>query len=91
MEDLVTFSELIDKLVTVNIKLFNLLDKTAKLSKKKDKTQKDTALIVRLSDDNVNLAKARSALKSAIDRKLNDAIKKGNTEVLNEFKSYGNE
>ena len=88
MEDITTFSELIDKLITVDLKLYNLLEKTSELDRKKEKTSSDIELIVRLSGDNVGLAKARSALKAAIDRKLNDAIKNGNTGVLNEFKRY---
>jgi hypothetical protein len=84
-----TISELIDKLVTVNIKLFNVMDKNAELSNKKDKTGKDLFIAVQLCEDNVNLAKTRSALKSEIDKKLNDAIKNGKTEVLNECKDYG--
>lgn len=88
MEDITTFSELIDKLITVDLKLYNLLEKTSELDRKKEKTSSDIELIVRLSGDNVGLAKARSALKAAIDRKLNDAIKNGSTGVLNEFKNY---
>jgi hypothetical protein len=88
MEELITFSELIDKLITINIKLYNLLEKTSELDKKEVKTKEDIDLIVKLSGDNVGLAKQRSKLKSAIDSKLNDAIKNGNTEVLHEFKKY---
>lgn len=88
MEDLITFSELIDKLITVNIKLFNLLDRTAELDNKAYKTKEDIDLIVKLSGDNVRLATQRSNLKSAIDEKLNTAIKNGSTGVLNECKKY---
>lgn len=84
-----TFSELIDKLIIVNIKLFNVMDKTAELSKKKGKTQKDLSSIVQLCDDNINLAKKRSTLKSEIDNKLNDAIREGGTQILDECKKYG--
>jgi hypothetical protein len=87
-QELVTFSELIDKLITVNIKLFNLLDKTAELDRKTEKSQEDIELIVKLSGDNVGLATLRSNLKSAIDKKLNNAIKDGGTGVLDEFKKY---
>ena len=83
-----TFSELIDKLITVNIKLFNLLEKTAELDKK-DKTTEEIALIVTLSSENIRLVKLRSNLKSAIDKKLDDAIKNGGTDILDEVKKYG--
>jgi len=88
MDEVITFSELVDKLITVNIKLYNLLEKTSELDRKKEKTKEDIDLIVKLSGDNINLAKTRSVLKSAIDNKLNAAIKNGSTGVLNEFKGY---
>lgn len=90
MEDLelITFSELLDKLMTINIKLYNLLDKTAELDKIKKKTKEEIDLIVKLSGDNIRLVKQRSSLKSAIDKKLNMAIKNGGTEILDEVKKY---
>ncbi len=90
MEDLelITFSELLDKLMTINIKLYNLLDKTAELDKVKKKSKEEIDLIVKLSGDNIRLVKQRSALKSAIDKKLNMAIKNGGTEILDEVKKY---
>ena len=88
MEDLITFSELIDKLITINVKLFMLLEKTAELDRKEVKSKEDIDLIIRLSGDNVRLAKIRSKLKSAIDSKLNDAIKNGGTDILDEVKKY---
>lgn len=90
MSDIITFSELIDKLITINIKLYNLLEKTTELDKKENKSQSDIALIVKLSGDNVKLAKLRSELKSAIDLKLNEAIRIGETKVLDEVKNYNN-
>ena len=86
--ELVTFSELLDKLMTINIKLFNLLDKTAELDKTEEKTQEEIDLIVKLSGENIRLVKQRSALKSAIDKKLNMAIKSGGTDILDEVKNY---
>jgi hypothetical protein len=83
-----TFSELIDKLITINVKLFMLLEKTSELDKKEVKTKEDIELIIRLSGDNIRLAKLRSRLKTAIDNKLNDAIKNGSTDVLDEVKKY---
>lgn len=90
MSDIITFSELIDKLITINVKLYNLLEKTTELDKKENKSQSDIALIVKLSGDNVKLAKLRSELKSAIDLKLNEAIRTGETKVLDEVKNYNN-
>jgi hypothetical protein len=83
-----TFSELIDKLTVINIKLFNLLEKTAELDKLEIKTPPDVDMIVKLSGENIRLVRQRSALKSAIDKKLNDAIKNGGTDVLDEVKNY---
>ena len=86
--ELVTFSELLDKLMTINIKLYNLLDKTAELDKIEEKTQEEIDLIVKLSGENIRLVKQRSALKSAIDKKLNLAIQNGGLEILDEVKNY---
>jgi len=90
MEDLelITFSELIDKLTVINIKLYHLLDKTAELDRKTEKTADEIALIITLSGENIRLVKQRSNLKSAIDKKLNIAIKSGGTEILDEVKNY---
>jgi len=88
MSDIITFSELVDRLITINVKLYMLLEKTAELDKKKEKTKEDIELIVKLSGDNVRLAKLRSELKTAIDVKLNEAIKEGGTKVLDEVKKY---
>ena len=41
-----------------------------------------------LSGENIRLVKQRSNLKSAIDKKLNIAIKNGGTEILDEVKNY---
>jgi len=86
--ELITFSELLDKLMTINIKLYNLLDKTAELDKIKKKTPAQIELIVKFSGENIRLVKQRSALKSAIDKKLNMAIQNGGTDVLDEVKNY---
>ena len=86
--ELVTLSELIDKLSIINIKLFNLLDKTAELDKKVEKSKEEIDMIVKLSGENIHLATQRSNLKSAIDQKLNIAIKNGGTGVLDEVKQY---
>jgi hypothetical protein len=86
--ELITLAELIDKLTVINIKLFNLLEKTAELDKKVEKTKEEIELIVRLSGENIRLVRQRSNLKSAIDKKLNDAIKNGGTAILDEVKNY---
>tara|TARA_Y100000310_G_C20247485_1_gene607511 strand:- start:149 stop:427 length:279 start_codon:yes stop_codon:yes gene_type:complete len=87
--ELITFSELLDKLMTINIKLFNVLDRAAELDGLETKSLEDEKEIVRLSGENIRLVKQRSALKSAIDKKLNSAIKTGGTDVLDEVKNYG--
>jgi hypothetical protein len=79
--DLITFSELIDKLMTVNTKLFMIMDKIALPDLSEDELRK-------LNADQINLVKQRSFLKTAIDMKLNIAIKEGGTRVLNEVKKY---
>ena len=83
-----TFSELIDRLITINIKLYMLLEKTSELDRKEKKSKEDIELIIKLSGDNVRLAIQRSKLKSAIDAKLNAAIKNGGTDILDEVKKY---
>ena len=87
--ELITFSELIDKLMIVNIKLYNCLERSSILNDKIDKTEDDIKEIVKLSEDNIRLVRQRSAYKNAIDKKLNLAIKNGETEVLDEVKNYG--
>jgi len=86
--ELITFSELLDKLMTINIKLYNLLDKTSELDRVKKKTVAQTELIVKYSGENIRLVKQRSTLKSAIDKKLNMAIQSGGTDILDEVKNY---
>jgi len=90
MEDLelITFSELIDKLMTINIKLFNVLDAAAALDKIENKTEKDLLEIAKLSGENIRLIQQRSSLKSAIDKKLNISIKNKGTQILDEVKKY---
>ena len=87
--DLITFSELLDKLMTNNIKMYNVLDKSAELDKLSNKTSEIQEEIINLSGQNIRLVKQRSYLKSAIDKKLNLAIKNGNTTILDEVKNYG--
>jgi len=89
--ELVTFSELLDKLMTINIKLFNCIGREGELAKKDVHTLTDAEIkeIVKLSGENVRLVQQRSKLKTAIDQKLNSAIKSGGTDVLDEVKNYG--
>lgn len=86
---LITFSELLDKLMTINIKLYNVLDEAATLDKIIDKNDTVKQRIVDLSGENIRLIKQRSLLKNMIDKKLNIAIKSGGTEILDEVKKYG--
>jgi hypothetical protein len=90
MSDITTFSELVDKLITINIKLYNVMESTGTLANKENRTDADMNKLANLNLQNVELVKLRSKLKSAIDNKLNEAIKSGNTDVLNEVKRYGN-
>lgn len=87
--ELITFSELIDKLMTINIKLYNCIDREGALAKVSNKTEAQINEVVELSSTNVRLVQQRSKLKSAIDKKLNDAIANGKTDVLDEVKKYG--
>ena len=91
MEDieLITLSELIDKLITVNIKLYNLMDKITEYSDLQKLSEKDGSTLLKLNSDQICLVRQRSGLKSAIDKKLNIAIKAGDIDVLNEIKDYG--
>ena len=86
--ELITFSELMDKLMTINIKLYHLLERTSILDSKPNKTEEDINEIVKLSGENIRLVKQRSNLKTAIDKKLNQAIKHGGTDILDEIKKY---
>lgn len=86
--EIITFSELIDKLMIINIKLYNLLSRTAILDAKTNKTDEDIKEIVQLSGENIRLIKQRSSLKSAIDKKLNQSIKSGDTDIFDEIKKY---
>ena len=90
MIELVTFSELIDKLMIVNIKLYVLMDKIAEYSALEKLSEKEASILLSLNKDQVRLVKQRSELKSAIDKKLNIVIKNGDTNVSDEIKSYGN-
>lgn len=89
MEDITTISELIDKLITINIKLYNVLEESAIIANQSKKTDKDMVQLGELNVRNINLVKNRSQLKSAIDQKIKDAIKSGNVSVLDEVKKYG--
>ena len=88
MEELITLSELIDKLITIDIKLYNLMDEITKFSDLKKLSIKESFTLLNLNKDQIRLVKQRSALKSAIDTKLNNAIKSGETVVLDEVKKY---
>lgn len=87
--ELITFSELLDKLMTINIKLYHVLDEASELDHIAEKTDAIKQRIIDLSGENIRLIRQRSKLKSAIDQKLNSAIKSGGTDVLDEVKKYG--
>jgi hypothetical protein len=87
--EITTFSELIDKLITIDIKLYMVLEETGSLAKKSVRTAEDTEKLADLNVKNVDLVQIRSKLKSAIDSKLREAIRSGDTDVLNEVKKYG--
>ena len=89
MIELVTFSELVDKLMIVNIKLYVLMDKIAEYSALEKLSEKEAIILLSLNKDQVRLVQQRSELKSAVDKKLNSAIKDGDINVLDEVKSYG--
>ena len=91
MIELITFSELIDKLMTINIKLYNLMDEITKYSDLEKLSEKEASILLRLNKDQIRLVKQRSELKSAIDKKLNVAIKNGDINVSDEIKSYGDD
>ena len=90
--DIDTISELIDKLITVNIKLYNVLDLSGTLVNSALVTQLDQQAMNELAElniKNIELVKMRSKLKTAIDNKINEAIAAGETDVLQEVKNYG--
>jgi len=87
--DLITFSELLDKLMTINIKLYHVLDESASLDRITEKTEDVKQRIVELNGENIRLIKQRSLLKTMIDTKLNIAIQNGGTQILDEVKKYG--
>ena len=88
MSDITTFSELIDKLITINIKLYNVMEETAILAES-NQTDQVIRKLADLNIRNVSLVKQRSRLKSAIDSKLQEALSSGQTDVLDEVKRYG--
>ena len=66
MIELVTFSELVDKLMIVNIKLYILMDKIAEYSTLEKLSEKEAIILLSLNKDQIRLVKQRSGLKSAI-------------------------
>lgn len=89
MDDITTISELIDKLITINIKLYNVLEDSAKIANMKNQSDKDLIELGKLNAKNIRLVQNRSQLKSAIDSKISQAVKSGNVSVLDEVKKYG--
>jgi len=89
MDDITTISELIDKLITINIKLYNVLEDSAKIANMNNKKDSDMIKLGELNAKNIRLVQNRSQLKTAIDFKISQAIKSGNVSVLDEVKKYG--
>lgn len=89
MDDITTISELIDKLITINIKLYNVLEESGKLANLNNKSDKEMIKLGELNEKNIRLVKNRSQLKTAIDSKIANAVKSGNVSVLDEVKKYG--
>lgn len=87
--ELITFAELIDKLITINIKLYNIMEALADIDNKTEKSQADLERLASITESHLKLVKQRSGVKSAIDAKLNDAIRHGETQVIQEVKKYG--
>lgn len=79
--------ELIEKLAIANIKLFEICDKKADIAK--DPSQFSKAEMVEVMRKDIELCKQRAALKTAIDKKLNEAIITNGASVIEEVKNYG--
>lgn len=80
-----SFSELLDKFVTVQIKLFNSLEES-QYSKEMENMSKEDLL--KLVKKQYSLNSQRSQLMQAIDAKLNEIIKTcGHSFDINRYKT----
>lgn len=78
------FSELIDKLAIVNIKLYMVKEKQANIKSSTSKIE-----LKSLIDQDISLCRQRSTLKKEIDALLQKAIRTGDITQINEVKDYG--
>lgn len=78
-----TFSELIDKLSIVNVKLYMVKEKQSQVT---DGTPKEE--LKKLIDQDLSLCRERSVLKKEINAALQNAVKSGNVSQLQEVKQY---
>ncbi len=78
-----TFSELVDKLSIVNVKLYMVKEKQSQVT---NETTKE--ILKGLIDQDLSLCKERSSLKKQIDVALFNAVKTGSVTVINEVKQY---
>ncbi len=99
LEELITISELMDRLSIENIRLWNLKDEVIALRKELDNkpTKKRREEINKILSGkefvDIDISKRRSLAKKAIDealiRLIKDVIKGKNVSVTNEHKAYG--
>ena len=78
-----TFSELVDKLSIVNVKLYMVKEKQSQTT---DETPKEE--LKRLIDQDLSLCRERSILKKEINSALLNAVKTGSVAQLQEVKQY---
>lgn len=78
-----TFSELVDKLSIVNVKLYMVKEKQSQIREDASKSE-----LMSLIKQDLALCRERSALKKQIDAALSNAIKTGSVTVTNEVKQY---
>ncbi len=79
-----SFSELVDKLSIVNVKLYMVKEKQSNI-----KTSTSKEELKSLIDQDISLCRQRSTLKKEIDSSLRKAIQTGDTTQINEVKDYG--
>jgi hypothetical protein len=79
--------ELLDKLVIVNKKLYEVCNKKADMVKDPSLYTKMDAINLLAND--LELCKTRAALKNQIKQTIDDGIRNGHLDKLNEVKAYG--
>ena len=78
-----TFSELVDKLSIVNVKLYMVKEKQSQVTEETPKEE-----LKRLIDQDLSLCRERSILKKEINAALLNAVKTGSVAQLQEVKQY---